>query len=105
MGARRRLVEYDWPGNVCELRNKLRIAAALAEGGAIRIRHLDLPSVGDRAMLYHQRLQEVRVQLVRDALAAAGGNQAAAARRLGITRQAFSYLVRTLDLHSRPRRS
>jgi transcriptional regulator with GAF, ATPase, and Fis domain len=36
--------------------------------------------------------------LVSEALAASGGNQAAAARRLGVSRQALSYLVRQLRL-------
>ncbi|MGH9363557.1 MAG: helix-turn-helix domain-containing protein [Thermoanaerobaculia bacterium] len=36
--------------------------------------------------------------MVQDALAAAGGNRAEAARRLGLSRQALSYLARQLGL-------
>jgi DNA-binding NtrC family response regulator len=97
-GARVRLGSHAWPGNVRELRNCLEVAAALAAGGPIREEHLDLPASQIAEGLYHRRIREVRERLVGEALEAAGGNQAAAARQLGITRQAFSYLVRKLEL-------
>jgi len=93
------LAAYGWPGNVRELKNRLEVAAALAGDGVVRRRHLDLPLPADAGGgLYHRRLAAVRAELVRDALGATEGNQAAAARRLGITRQALSYLVRALEL-------
>ena len=95
--ARQAILDHDWPGNVRELRNRLRLAAALADH-EILPRHLDLPGAKGSRGLYHQRIEQVRAQLVRDALTAAEGNQAAAARRLGITRQALSYLVRKFEL-------
>ena len=95
-----RLRSHHWPGNVRELGNRLAVAVALAERGRIRARDLELRSGGDApgAGGYHQRVVDFRRQLVRDALLATGGNQAAAARRLGVSRQALSYLVRTLGL-------
>jgi DNA-binding NtrC family response regulator/tetratricopeptide (TPR) repeat protein len=95
--ARERLLAHRWPGNVRELRNRVEVAAALAGGDPIRPEHLDLTEEPPSGSLYHRRIREVRDGLVREALEAARGNQAAAARRLGITRQAFSYLVRRLD--------
>ena len=47
---------------------------------------------------YHQQVESLRRQLVVEAIAAAAGNHAEAARRLGISRQALSYLVRQLGL-------
>jgi transcriptional regulator with GAF, ATPase, and Fis domain len=44
-------------------------------------------------------VEALRRRLVRDALEAAGGNRAEAARRLGLSRQALSYLVRELGLY------
>ena len=50
------------------------------------------------ASAYHQELDDFRRGLLRRALRAAGGNRAAAARGLGLSRQALSYLVLHLGL-------
>ncbi len=34
-GLMKRLLEYDWPGNIRELENTIRVACALAEGGEL----------------------------------------------------------------------
>ncbi|HVT57656.1 MAG TPA: sigma 54-interacting transcriptional regulator [Thermoanaerobaculia bacterium] len=98
--ARARLACHSWPGNVRELENVLRLAAALSGGGTIEPRHLELPltPAAAAAASYHQQLETRRRELVLEALAAAGGRHAEAARRLGISRQALSYLVRQLGL-------
>ena len=99
----------------------LRLAAALAGGGIIQPEHLELPRAAESAPpadtaaasqrcgesgamppaaagSYHQQVESLRRQLVVEAIAAAAGNHAEAARRLGISRQALSYLVRQLGL-------
>jgi sigma-54 dependent transcriptional regulator, acetoin dehydrogenase operon transcriptional activator AcoR len=40
--AFQRLLDYDWPGNIRELRNVIRTALAICDGGVVRLR--DLPS-------------------------------------------------------------
>ena len=97
--ARRRLLEYPWPGNVRELRNVIESAVALAEGPEITVEMLGLPKEPRRpprvdGASYHWKLEQYRRGLIRKALEAAGGNQARAARSLGMSRQALSYLVR-----------
>ncbi|HUO86132.1 MAG TPA: sigma 54-interacting transcriptional regulator [Thermoanaerobaculia bacterium] len=101
--AANRLLAHSWPGNVRELENVLGVAAALAaaDGGTILPEHLELPSssAGDEdASCYHARVDALRRRLVAEALDAAGGVQAEAARRLGLSRQAMSYLVRRLGV-------
>jgi DNA-binding NtrC family response regulator len=119
--TRDRLRAWSWPGNVRELENVLRLAAALAGGGIIQPQHLELPRAAESAPpadtaaasrrsgesgamppaaagSYHQQVESLRRQLVVEAIAAAAGNHAEAARRLGISRQALSYLVRQLGL-------
>jgi sigma-54 dependent transcriptional regulator, acetoin dehydrogenase operon transcriptional activator AcoR len=41
MEALQRLVTYPWPGNIRELRNVIRTALAISEGGVVRV--IDLP--------------------------------------------------------------
>ncbi len=97
--AERLLVGHAWPGNVRELKNRIAVAAELAEGGVIRADHLELGGgVAEPRGGYHERLRDFRRRLVIEALEEAGGNRSAAARRLGITRQAFSYMLRKLEI-------
>ena len=97
--ARRRLLDYPWPGNVRELKNVLEVAAALCDDGRIDAELLDLPEHNRTVRHgYHERLRRFRRSMVAEALDASDGNQAAAARRLGLSRQALSYLVRRLEI-------
>ncbi|MCZ6726414.1 MAG: sigma-54 dependent transcriptional regulator [Acidobacteria bacterium] len=97
--ARALLAGYSWPGNVRELKNVLTVGMALAEGGRIDLEHLDLPrEIRVPRSGYHEQVEAFRRRLVQEAVAAAGGNRAAAARSLGLSRQALSYLVRQLDI-------
>ena len=98
--ARAQLLSHNWPGNVRELENVLGVADTLSEDREIGIEHLDLPqraseSKGD----YHQMVEQYRRDLISKAMAETGGNRAAAARRLGLSRQALSYLVKQLGLN------
>jgi two-component system NtrC family response regulator len=97
--ARRRLLDYPWPGNVRELKNVLEVAAALCDNGRIGVDLLDLPEQSRTVRHgYHERLRQFRKSMVAEALDESAGNQAAAARRLGLSRQALSYLVRRLEI-------
>ncbi|MEM6454454.1 MAG: sigma 54-interacting transcriptional regulator, partial [Acidobacteriota bacterium] len=119
--ARRWLRQQSWPGNVRELRNALEVALALADD-TIDVEHLDPPSlldpppddaspsmpIGDpdvAALLdldadlsYQGRLDALRRRLITDAFERANGNASAAARSLGLTRQAFTYQLKQLRL-------
>ncbi len=95
--ARRRLRGHHWPGNVRELENVLSLAFALAGGPPIEAEHIELPESPCRSPSdYHRQVEDFRRGLVREALEACDGNRAEAARRLGLTRQAVSYLARRL---------
>ena len=105
-GVEQDLLQHDWPGNVRELRNVLEVAMALADSGTIHRDHLQLPqsedalSTKNRPILgsYHQQVLDFRKQLVLEALNQTAGNRSQAARRLGVTRQALTYLIKTLEI-------
>ena len=95
--ARRCLQEFSWPGNVRQLKNVLSVAVAVAEGSRIEPQSLGLPEAPVEGKSdYHRQVAALRRRLVEEALEASGGNRAQAARRLGLSRQAVSYLASTL---------
>jgi DNA-binding NtrC family response regulator len=90
-------LEFSWPGNVRQLKNVLSVAVAVAEGPEILPQNLGLPRTPvDAKSDYHRQVAAFRRRLVEEALEASGGNRAQAARRLGLSRQAISYLASTL---------
>jgi transcriptional regulator with GAF, ATPase, and Fis domain len=97
--AEEMLLAWGWPGNVRELRSVIQVAVAMHEGdGWLRARDLELPRGTPIAASYHGALDAERRRLLGEALSAAGGRRSEAARRLGITPQAISYLVRRLGI-------
>ena len=101
------LMEYGWPGNVRELRNMIERAVVVNDGDSLAltsfpppIRPVEPPANGGGRWdaLQHLTLDEKVAQLERafvvDALARAGGVQAAAARLLGVTERSVWHLVK-----------
>jgi transcriptional regulator with PAS, ATPase and Fis domain len=90
--AMRTLLEYPWPGNVRELRNAVEHAFVLASGPVLRL--VDFPPAlfppGARrspARRYAARSGDpAEEDRLRNALQREGGNRAAAARSLGMSR-------------------
>lgn len=104
-----RLVLYPWPGNFEELAAAIRSAARECRGETVRVEHLPLAirSFGSprpatlrptekqpRAVPLDQALERLEGELIRRALDHSGGNRAAAARQLGISRPR---LLRRID--------
>jgi two-component system, NtrC family, response regulator AtoC len=106
------LLGHAWPGNVRELENVINRARLLADGDTITV--ADLPSALTHAAAahaaaaanahadndagaketLHERLKTLERDIVRRAVAAAGGDRKLAAQRLGI---GLSSLYRKLD--------
>ncbi|MBI1786853.1 MAG: sigma 54-interacting transcriptional regulator [Acidobacteria bacterium] len=80
------LRQYPWPGNVRELRNALERAMVVEESDWIT--PASLPAAIAES---HPSLEEQERALIAQALEKAGGNQALAARMLGIGRDALRY--------------
>jgi DNA-binding NtrC family response regulator len=110
----RRLMAYEWPGNVRQLENVIERALALGGGGRRRIDVDDLPpDMRDEAapLTVAPRLAESGVdlpalvldferQLIDQALARTEGNRGAAARLLGLKRTTLVEKLRRLDRES-----
>jgi two-component system response regulator HydG len=107
--ARARLVDYDYPGNVRELRNLMELAVITANGPLIEARDIALPSPGERAapvaggvqltLAFGDRaLENLERAAIVAALRRAGGNQTRAARLLGIQRLALARAAARLGI-------
>jgi two-component system response regulator AtoC len=92
-----RLVQADWPGNVRQLENTIARLAALSTGGVIDAIALEpiakqtaapVDDVGNPldGPSLREQLEAFERNLITRALAATGGNQSEAARRLGTSR-------------------
>jgi two-component system response regulator AtoC len=83
-----RLQSYDWPGNVRELENALMRAAIVARGTVIGSDHLMLGQEG-RGEDEDLSLERAAQRHARRVLRLVGGDEAAAAKRLGITKKSL----------------
>jgi DNA-binding NtrC family response regulator len=95
--ALRRLNRYRFPGNVRELKNIIERAACRDTGSEISLDDLGLQIDDEPASRrggLHEKVNAYRKRLVAEALKEAGGNQAQAARALGLTYHQFRYYYR-----------
>jgi DNA-binding NtrC family response regulator len=111
--AEKRLLEYGWPGNVRELENVMYMALvetlprARISGEvialAIEAQSLQQPLSSGAVGGEIESVGAMKLRLALKAVQRCGGNQAKAARSLGITRQEVHYYVKKflagLDLH------
>jgi transcriptional regulator of acetoin/glycerol metabolism len=97
MDAFQRLLAYGWPGNIRELRNVIRTALAICDGGVVRLR--DLPSEvrdgvagetparsSDVALAPLANDQAAEREEVLQAIRRCEGNMSRAAESLGVSR-------------------
>jgi two-component system response regulator HydG len=91
--AREKLLAYQWPGNVRQLRNVIDSAVVLAEDRKIKVGDLGLqePVNGELESL---KLKFWEKRLISEALRRAGGNVPQAATLLGIGRATLYYKVK-----------
>lgn len=95
--ALKALIEYDWPGNETELVSIVERAVARAEGE--RIAYRDLPPLPAFATFTSSgSFAEQEREILRRALAHAGGNRTEAARALGLKRGILLEKLRALGV-------
>jgi transcriptional regulator with GAF, ATPase, and Fis domain len=98
-----RLVTYDWPGNVRQLRNEILRAAILTRGRrpigpedlSEELRGPDRPASG---ATFRDRVGLAQRRIVEDALRGAEWNKTRAARTLGLSRQGLLKMMRRLGV-------
>lgn len=108
------LIAYHWPGNVRELRNVLERALILCRGHSIRAEDLNIPNAsaddegGEKEIgvslsvsaqqTLNDALESAKRSIIVSALGRCSGNVSAAARLLGISRDALRHHLKMLHL-------
>ncbi|HZH29454.1 MAG TPA: sigma-54 dependent transcriptional regulator [Pyrinomonadaceae bacterium] len=106
------LQEYDWPGNVRELENLMERLVVLTTGSRLgteflpeNMLHIRRPPANaehgadDREATLEGAMLALKRRLLINAMQAEGGNKAAAAKRLGISRSYFHRLIVELNIN------
>lgn len=89
------LCRYSWPGNIRELQNVVERAVLLCTSEVIRPEHLsDLATAPP--LPFGRAIREEKRRRIERALAQTGGNQAAAARLLGISPSNLARLIKSV---------
>ena len=106
--AIRVLMDYDWPGNVRELENLVERALVLCDGDSIDPEDLPLlvrwgpgqgwSTIRGETLKLNDTLGATEMQLIKKALARAGGVKTEAARLLGIRTSALYYKLQKYGL-------
>ena len=91
--AREKLLSYQWPGNVRQLRNVVDSAVVMADGEHIQVVDLGLRDAGS-SDLESLRIDHWERKLINESLKRSGGNVPEAAKLLGIGR---ATLYRKID--------
>jgi len=89
-----RLMRYDWPGNVRQLRN---LVEALVVSGAGRVGLEEVECLLEPEDVGGS-LKEVEREAIEQALKASGGNKSKAARLLGVSRKTLWHKVKQMGL-------
>ncbi len=89
---------YQWPGNIRELENKVKRAVIMTDGNKVSAQDLGLTVGEEQVLNLRQVRQEAEVRAINGALATANGNVSAAAKLLGITRPTLYDLVKKYEL-------
>lgn len=101
--ARRALLNYDWPGNVREVRNFAERMVILFPGRKVEMENLPAEFRTPRASTSGAsfvlpdkgiQLEELEQDMIRQALSKTHGNRSRAARLLGLTRDTLLYRLK-----------
>jgi len=99
------LCNYDYPGNILELKNILERAANLCDNNIIRETDLGFDDEKQPTLLsqrhdknLEQYIEEIEIQEITNALELTNNNKTAAAKVLGISFRALRYRIKKLEI-------
>ena len=97
LSAESALLEYDWPGNIRELRNVIERALILSSG-RIEVQHLNLENASQPPPVAGGLLKTCEQETIRNVLSEVKGNRKKAAEMLGISLRTLQYRIKEYGL-------
>ena len=103
--AEKKIIEYQWPGNVDELRLLIERAVLITRKGSISVEALPFPdldagvNLGDIDALGNCSLQDIERVHIKKVLTRTNGNKSKAAEILNISRTTLREKMRSFDLN------
>ena len=96
------LIQYNWPGNIRELRNIIERLVILAPDGIIRLEHLPASiyqtTIPDASLSLQEQVDRYEKVLLLEALRLENGNKSALAKRLGLSRATIYNKLKRLGI-------
>ena len=97
--AMQAMLQYNWPGNIRELQNKLKSAVILAESKYISAEDIGLSEQHSKTDTLRKVREQAETGAIRHAYTLANGNLSKTADALGITRPTLYALIDKYRLH------
>lgn len=95
--AENRLLAYDWPGNIRELRATMEQAVLLAAGQAIQADELNFPTKTYHLNGSSRLLADIQRKHILSVIKICNGNKTDAARALGVARSTLVLKLKTIS--------
>ncbi|MBV8774489.1 MAG: PEP-CTERM-box response regulator transcription factor [Deltaproteobacteria bacterium] len=104
-GALSAMREFDWPGNIRELENRVKRSVIMSEGRLIEPADLELTDASQAAPNLDLRMARMKAEreVIQLALAHSNGIVAAAAKSLGVSRPTLYSLMQEHGIEAAPR--
>lgn len=112
--AEKALKEYQWSGNVRELKNIIERSVLISQGPELKLKDLgleinspnekietgevDVVAIPESGIDFPAKIKHIEQQFFKEALKAADGNESKAAKLLNLSRDTFRYRRKKLDL-------
>jgi transcriptional regulator of acetoin/glycerol metabolism len=94
-------LNYQWPGNIRQLRNVIERAVVLSKGNSLKLTDLpeELCPSGEKlkTKIIGNTLKQREYQAIKDALQSCNGNKSKVSRALGISRKALYKRLREIQ--------
>jgi len=95
--ASKLILEYPWPGNIRELKSRVKRAVVMTDGTLINPEDLDL-QVSSKPVTLKKAREQVELKMITEALERNRGNISKASRELSVTRSTLHDLMKKFNI-------
>jgi two-component system, NtrC family, response regulator len=88
------MMNYDWPGNIREMQNRIKRAVVMARGDYIQSQEIDLDATGKGFVTLKEARDTAEIAAIKQVLARHNGNISKAAQDLDVSRPTLHDLIK-----------